>query len=249
MLPETATTENIVNDIFAQINAACHELKISFCGGHTEVTYGINRPLIIGQMLGIVKKEKLVTVKNAEPGDDILLTKGIPIEASSIIARGKGERLTKIYSMELVERCKNFIYDPGISVLKEARLAVKTGGVQAMHDPTEGGLAMGLHELNMATGCGIKVFQREIPIFAEAKLLCDQYDIDVMGVIASGALLIVSKRKATNKIIEVLKNNNIVVKNIGKIMTPEYGVKILINDQEIDLPQFYQDEITKLFGD
>lgn len=247
LLPEALTTEEMVEKIFSQLSAACQQLNIMFCGGHTEITYGINRPLVIGQMLGIVKKESLVTSQNVKPGDDILLTKGIAIEATSIIAREKGERLSDIYSEDLVEKCKNFVHEPGISVLKDAQLALHVGGVHAMHDPTEGGLAMGLHELAMAGGVGLKIFEHEIPILPESKLLCDQYDIDPLGAIASGALLIVTDQHYTHKIIDVFKQNHINVRNIGNIMPKEYGIKLIINDKEMDLPEFHQDEITKLF--
>ena len=192
LLPENQTSQEGVEEIFAQISSACENLGISYCGGHTEVTYGINRPIVIGQMLGTALKQKLVLNKNAQPGDDILLTKGIAIEATSIIAREKQDILAETYSSDLVERCKNFIHEPGISVLNEAQLAVNAAVVHAMHDPTEGGLAMGLHELAHAAQLGIKVFEHEIPVFPEAKLLCDQFEIEPMGAIASGALLIVA---------------------------------------------------------
>jgi hydrogenase expression/formation protein HypE len=248
LLPEATTNEEMVTNIFSQVNRACRELNISFCGGHTEVTYGINRPILIGQMLGEVEKDFLVKNENAQPGDDILLTKGIAIEATSIIAREKEAMLTELYSEDLVKKCKNFIYKPGISILREAQLAVEIGSVKAMHDPTEGGLAMGLHELASSTGCGIKVFEKEIPELPEAKLLCDQCEINILGVIASGALLIVANRKMSLKIIDNLKEANILVKKIGKIMEPDYGVRLVTSEDEVDLPEFYQDEITKLFG-
>lgn len=247
LLPEAMTTEALVENIFSQLNAACLERDILFCGGHTEVTYGLNRPIVIGQMLGVVEKESLITKKNAKPGDDILLTKGIAIEATSIIAREKAERLCDLYSEDLVEKCKNFLHEPGISVLKDARLALQIGGVHALHDPTEGGLAMGLHELAIAARAGIKIFEDEILILLESKLLCDQYDIDPLGAIASGALLIVADQYYTHKIIDIFKENKIDIKNIGKMMPVEYGVKLIVNDKEIDLPEYHQDEITKLF--
>jgi len=248
LLPEAQTTEQMVENIFSQLSSACQDLNILFCGGHTEVTYGINRPIVVGQMLGIVEKESLVTSRNTTQGDDILLTKGIAIEATSIIAREKREKLCNIYSEELIEKCKNFIYEPGISVLRDALLALQVGGVHAMHDPTEGGLAMGLHELAIASGVGMKISEYDIPILPESKLLCDQFNIDPMGAIASGALLIVTDQHQTHKIIEIFKQNQIAIKNIGKIMPAEYGVKILVNGDEVDLPQFHQDEITKLFN-
>jgi len=248
LLPEAETKKEMVENIFSQVNQACRELNILFCGGHTEVTYGINRPILVGQMLGEVEKDSLVHGKDVQYGDDILLTKGIAIEATSIIAREKGESLTEIYSVDLVERCKKFLFDPGISVLKDAQIAINAGCVKALHDPTEGGLAMGIYELASSTGCGIKIYEKEIPVLTEAKLLCDQFGINILGVIASGALLIVTNRKNSTKIIEALKQNEIFVKNIGKIMKPEYGVKLITNESEIDLPEFYQDEITKIFG-
>ena len=248
LLPEALTSKEMVENIFSQLHAACQELDILFCGGHTEVTYGINRPILIGQMLGVVEKNALITSQNAQPGDDVLLTKGIAIEATSIIAREKGELLSGIYSENLVEKCKNFIHQPGISVLQDARLATQIGGVHAMHDPTEGGLAMGLHELAIAAGVGLKIFEHEIPVLPESKLLCDQYDIDPFGAIASGALLIAADPHYTNKIIEVFKENQVKIRNIGKVMPVEYGIKLIVNDREMDLPEYQQDEITKLFG-
>ena len=127
-------------------------------------------------------------------------------------------------------------------------MAINTGGVNALHDPTEGGLAMGLHELASATGCGVRAIQKEISIIPEAKLFCDQYDLNILGVIASGALLIVTETRATANIIENLRAHNINVKTIGKLKEPGYGVKLVVDNQEIDLPEFHQDEITKLFS-
>lgn len=247
LLPEKRSNRFLVENIFSQLQTACQELDILFCGGHTEITYGLDRPILVGQMLGVAEKGWLVTGENVRPGDDVLLSKGIAIEATSIIAREKAEPLAQLYSTELVEKCRNFLYDPGISVIKDARLATQVGGVHAMHDPTEGGLAMGLHELAMATGLGLKIFEHEILILPESKLLCDQYDIDPMGAIASGALLIVVDPHFTGKIIENFRANQIEIRNIGKVMSVEYGVKLVIDNHEIDLPQFHQDEITKLF--
>lgn len=248
LLPENKATPEQVEDIFAQLNVACKALNINYCGGHTEVTYGINRPIVVGQMLGAAYKHKLVVNKNAQPDDDILLTKGIAIEATSIIAREKHDVLAETYSTELVNRCKNFIHVPGISVLKEAQLAVNSAEVHAMHDPTEGGLAMGLHELARAARVGIKVFEHEIPVFPESKLLCDQFGIEPLGAIASGALLIVAEPKQSVKIISELKRNSIQVKNIGKMVPASEGVKLVMNTgNEVDMPEFFQDEITKLF--
>jgi hydrogenase maturation factor len=247
LLPANFTTPDLVTLIFSQLRAACDELNIMFCGGHTEITHGINRPIIAGQMLGTVAKDGLFRPQNIQVGDDILLTKGIAIEATSIIAREKARPLRQIYSEELVEKCQNYLFDPGISVVREALLAAQIGGVHAMHDPTEGGLVTGLRELAVAAQVGLTIIEDDIPILPEAKLLCDQYGIDPLGAIASGALLIVVDPSATHRILEAFRQQQLTIKVIGKIMNAESGLQMISNGQRISLPEFQQDEIAKLF--
>src|SRR5512134_389248 len=93
LLPEKGTTPELVETIFRQLAAACGKIDVAFCGGHTEVTVGIDRPIVIGTMLGEVEKDRLVTTAGARAGDDILLTKAIAIEGASILAREKGREL------------------------------------------------------------------------------------------------------------------------------------------------------------
>lgn len=247
LLPANLTTPDLVTLIFSQLRAACDELKIMFCGGHTEITHGINRPIIVGQMLGSVAKDGLFRPQNIQVGDDILLTKGIAIEATSIIAREKARLLRQIYSEELVEKCQNYLFDPGISVVREALLAAQIGGVHAMHDPTEGGLVTGLRELAVAAQVGLTINEDDIPILPEAKLLCDQYGIDPLGAIASGALIIVVDPSTTHRILEAFIQQQLTIKVIGKIMNSESGLQLISNGQRTSLPEFQQDEIAKLF--
>ncbi|MDZ7317826.1 MAG: AIR synthase family protein [candidate division KSB1 bacterium] len=247
LLPVNLTTPDLVTLIFSQLRGACDELHIMFCGGHTEITHGINRPIIVGQMLGTVAKNSLIQPQHIKVGDDILLTKGIAIEATSIIAREKARALRQIYSEELVAKCQNYLFDPGISVVREALLAVQTGGVHAMHDPTEGGLVTGLRELAQAAQVGLKIIEDDIPILPESKLLCDQFGIDPLGAIASGALLIVVEPSATHRILEAFHQQQLTIKTIGKIMPVDDGLVMVSNGQKSFLPEFQQDEITKLF--
>ena len=93
LLPEGSSTPELVEEIFSSIHRAASSLGIAVCGGHTEVTYGLDRPVISGTMLGEVPKDRLVRSDGAGPGDVIILTKGLAIEATSIIAREKREDL------------------------------------------------------------------------------------------------------------------------------------------------------------
>ncbi|MHC4455110.1 MAG: AIR synthase related protein, partial [Planctomycetota bacterium] len=146
-LPENKTDEKLVKEIFRDIKNAAEELGVFLCGGHTEITQGLDRPMVSGHMLGEVDKGKLVANSNAKVGDEIILTKAIAIEGMALLAREREKELTAKYGNLFVKRVQNYLHDPGISVVKEAIIANQAADIHAMHDPTEGGLASGLLEL------------------------------------------------------------------------------------------------------
>lgn len=246
LLPEKKTTPAMVEKIFSQLSRSCEELGISLCGGHTEITFGIDRPIVIGQMLGEVRKEELVTAAGAKVGDDIIVTKGIAIEAISVLGREKEKELRKGFPPAFIKRCKKIIKEPGLSVLKEARTALKLAKVHAMHDPTEGGLATGLHELATASRVGVLVDKEAIPILPECRRLCDYFGIDPFGAIASGALLITLHPRDTGRVIAGLGKQGIKASVIGKVTARKEGVKIIDRGKIKRLPLFERDEITKV---
>jgi hydrogenase expression/formation protein HypE len=248
LLPENGTTEALVASIFAQIQQACEAFGIALIGGHTEVTYGIDRPILSGHMLGEVAPDALVTTRGARVGDVVLLTKGICIEGAAIIAREREADLRQRgVSDVLIQRVKNFLYEPGISVVRDAHIACKAGRVHAMHDPTEGGLAMALHELAAAACAGVIVERSEIPLLEEAALLCEVYGLNPLGTIASGALLIVASTGEAATIQGALRDNGIRCAAIGRMVPAAEGVMLTDGQSRQPLPRFVRDEITKLF--
>lgn len=247
LFPEDNTSEEMVDSTFSQISKACQDLGISLVGGHTEITSGIDRPIVVGQMLGEVEKDKLVTTSGARVGDDIVLTKGIAIEATSIMAREMKSVLKSDFGGEFLERCKGFLYNPGIGVLREAEITVQAAQVHAMHDPTEGGLAMGLYEIGEAADVGMIIDRESITIFPESIQLCQYFQLDPLGVIASGALLLCVAPEDSTQLIDALRQENIHASVIGTIREKDFGVKMRENDKLRDLPRFERDEITKVF--
>src|SRR5881296_2696293 len=118
LLPEGATTEASVTTMFEQLAQACEELGVALVGGHTEVTHGLDRPIVAGTMLGEVEKERLVTTGGAQVGDAIVMTKGIPLEGAAIIAREReAELLERGVRPAVIRKAKHFLRTPGISVV------------------------------------------------------------------------------------------------------------------------------------
>jgi hydrogenase expression/formation protein HypE len=250
LLPEHTTSVALVESIFAQIAEACKAFGIALVGGHTEVTYGLDRPIVSGHLLGEVDPAALVTTGGAQPGDVLLLTKGICIEGASIIARERAPELRRRGVAEaLIQRAKNFLFEPGISVVRDAQTATGAGRVHAMHDPTEGGLAMAIHEMATAARVGVVIDRQQIPILEEASVLCQVYGLDPLGTIASGALLIATPPDEAVRIQQALRTNRIGCAAIGRIVPPSEGIFLDDRHGRRPLPEFKRDEITKLFAE
>ena len=54
LLPQGRATEALAEAIYGQIADACDQLNVVLAGGHTEITVGLERPIISGCMLGEV---------------------------------------------------------------------------------------------------------------------------------------------------------------------------------------------------
>lgn len=248
LLPEGKADEALAERIFTQIGNACRELGIAVIGGHTEVTYGLDRPIVVGAMLGECERDKLVVSSNAQVGDVVILTKGIPIEGTSIMAREReDELLRRGYEPLFIERAKRMLYEPGISVVKDALIATSSGRVHAMHDPTEGGLATGLYELSWASGVSIEVEQDAIKVVEEGAKLCAEFGLNPLGTIASGALLIVAHPDDADSIISALTASGISATIIGRAISVGNDVILKRGNERHPMPLFVKDEIAKLF--
>ncbi|MCS7222856.1 MAG: AIR synthase family protein [Anaerolineae bacterium] len=249
LLPAGQATPEMADAIFAQIYAACEELGIALAGGHTEVTYGLDRPLVIGAMLGEVERDRLVTKAGARPGDAIVLVKAIPIEGAALIAREKRAELRERgYSDDWVLRIAKFLHNPGISVLQPAQIACQVTQIHAMHDPTEGGLATGLAEIARAAEVGLIVDLDAIPVLPEGERLCAEFGLDPLGTIASGSLLVVLPEEEVPVLRAALEAAGHPVAVIGRVQEAKDGVWALQRGQRVPLPCFPTDEIAKLFS-
>jgi hydrogenase expression/formation protein HypE len=228
LLPENADSK-IVETISTQMHNAARELGIAIVGGHCESTPGLTNPIVVGCIMGLTEKGKYVTAAGSKPGDKLILTKSAGIEGTAILASDREAQLSKIFNPEILESAKRFYNQ--ISVVKEALTAYRSGGVHAMHDPTEGGILNGVHEMADAAGLGVRIFEEKITIEPETAKICRFYEIDPLQLISSGALLIAAAPQNTNKIIDSLHQEHIYADVIGEF-NPNPNKRILMHKDD-----------------
>jgi len=246
LLPETSTSLPLVRNIFQDTLRACADLGVTLCGGHTEITRGLDRPILVGQMLGEVVKSKLVRKESQRPGDVVLLTGGIAIEGTAILAREKRQALGRELPRKILRQARRLLFRPGISVVRDALLAQRRGEIHAMHDPTEGGLTSGLYELAKAGGVGLRVYKEKVPILEETRLFSEILGFDPFALIASGSLLVVATAESAPTLLRAYRRRNVTAAIIGEVREAADGVLWVENGWTKPLRIPERDEIARL---
>jgi hydrogenase maturation factor len=247
LLPEGSATPALAESIMAQVGEACRALGVSVVGGHTEVTRGLDHPVAAGTLLGEVARERLVTPRGARPGDRLLLTKGVPIEGASILAREFAGRLAEVLKPAELAAARNYLHSPGISIVRDARAALAAGTVTAMHDPTEGGVRAALWELAEASGRRLRVDPAAIPVPALAGRICAALGLDPLATIASGALLLTAPAGDAAAIRASLVAADIPCAEIGTVEAGPPAVVVPGPDGPAPWPVPPRDEVARLF--
>ncbi|MCC7022823.1 MAG: hydrogenase expression protein [Thermomicrobiales bacterium] len=244
LLPVGVIPADILRD-FASLRDACQRRSVELVGGHTEIIPGIVRPILVGMMIGEVEPARLIEPGQARAGDALLLSKGLAIEGTALLARDHADALRERVPEAVIERAARFLDAPGISVLHDARLASDAGDIVALHDPTEGGLATAIREIGIASGVGAIVDIEAIPVYPETEAIASALGLDPLGMLASGALLMAARPEAAPAIVAAGNRAGLPVSVIGHL-TDEPGVFTLrAGGEPRPLPEFAVDEVAR----
>ena len=240
LLPEEIEEEDI-REMMRQVEEACAHFHIQVMGGHTEVTRAVTQPVISVTGVGKVREDRLVSTAGAKPGQDILVTKWIGIEGTSIIAKEKEKELLERFSQAFVDTAKGF--DQYLSVLPDSRIAVEHG-VSAMHDVTEGGIYGALWEVAEASGIGLEIDLKAIPIRQETVEICEYFELNPYYLISSGCMLMAADRG--HDLVRKLEAAGIPAAVIGKA-TDGRARRIWNGGEESYLERPKTDELYKIY--
>jgi hydrogenase maturation factor len=247
LLPEGAD-RSLARSIFRDIQEACSSVSAELVGGHTEITYGIDRPIVCGAMVGEVERERLVRPDGARAGDALIMTKGIAIEGTSVLAQEVRPALLSLgVSARQISAARRYVHDPGISVMREAAAVTDAVRVHAMHDATEGGLATALREMAVASGLGIEVWEDRIIVLPATERVCRAADLDPLGLLASGALLIAVSATDELRSLDALAASGVAGRTIGRFTTTK---RVIMdgNSRRRPVPRFKRDEVARFLS-
>lgn len=241
ILVPPGTRASVVMTIARDIDRACRALGVAVTGGHTEVTDAVTRPVVAGDMQGLLVAPRIVTAGGARPGHRLLLTKAAGIEGTAILAHERASELARALSATLVRSAQKLRQRPGISVVPEAIIAVRHGA-SAMHDPTEGGVRAGLHEIAFASRVRLDVHIDRIPVVPETAEICRHYGIDPLGLIGSGALLVAVPAARVSMLLRAWARKGIIGGVIGSVASG-HGVRAMRQGRRVPFPWLARDEI------
>jgi len=211
-------TEDELEGIFLDIADACRKSGILWVGGHTEVTSTVRRTVICGQAVGFLSREPLST-GGAQPGDFLCMTKWAGLEGTTTIARSRPKESRAALGEEGYREVLGWLDDPGISIVEEGK-ALEGLPLTSGHDPTEGGVAMGIQEICRRSGVGAVVSLNALPIRQETRTLCSRYGMDPLGLLISGVFLFTAVRQTAERACSLLRERGIAAAVIGEMLGP-----------------------------
>lgn len=238
------TRASRVEEVFKEISDACRKAGVLWAGGHTEVTPAVRRIVVSGHAVGFLKGRPLST-GGARAGDVVCMTKWVGLEGTTLIARERPAECRKILGAARFKEVRGWLSDPGISIVGEGRV-LSGFRLSSGHDPTEGGVAMGVHEVCQASGVGCRLLYESLPIREETLLVCGRFRLDPLGLLSSGVFLFTAPPKTAERAMERLSRAGIPAARIGEVRPASDGVLIEKGGKLSPLRSTVQDEIVKL---
>jgi hydrogenase maturation factor len=217
-LPPDLSREHFV-EYWGHIHTLCKELNIAITGGHTGQIPAQESTIAGGGTMFLqAPKDKIITSKQAQAGDSIIVSKQVALSSTSLLAMAFPETVAQRCGAETQQRAADNFWK--LSVLREGVLAARSlepnEELHAMHDVTEGGVLGALHEMAIASDCGFRVATDRLPISPEIQMVADLFEIDPFFSVGAGAMIMAVKKGCEDKLIGSLTAAGIPAVKVGE---------------------------------
>ena len=232
--------ESEIKSYMQQVDQLSQVLALPILSVHSEITGAVNRSLLTVTAVGDRKNDSFEGIAGAKPNQDIVLSKWIGMGGTAVLATDYHKELEERFSPAFLLKARAFRDDMSIAI--EAATAGKSG-VSAMHDLSEGGIFGALWEMAEASGVGLCINLKAIPVKQETIEICNHFDISPYGLLGIGSLLMVVENGY--HLVRELSEQGITSAVIGR--TTEGNDRVVVNEEEkrfLDLPRM--DELYRL---
>jgi len=239
--------EDLLEQIMRDVSGAAKEIGASIIGGHTGYSLGLSRPLVAVTALGTASGRKPVRTSGAQVGDHVLVTKGIALEGTAILAQDFADVARQLgLSEKDLQEARSLMAE--VSIVKEA-LVLAARGVTAMHDVTRGGLLETLLEIAHLSGVGIEVDASRLPIPPIISRFARKFQFDPLRMISSGTLAATVSPERTEAAIRDLEEVRVPCADVGRV-TEGIGVRVLWDTGTVHYTEIRceEDELARMWA-
>jgi hydrogenase expression/formation protein HypE len=248
LLGPASTKPEVFQNVMEQVCSAAEKLTMVVVTGHTGVYEGVSQLIGVCTAYGTVTKEKLIMPGNAKAGDLILCTKSLGLEVLINFSYMHEVLAQRLFGAQQTEKLAQLVEQQ--SCVKEALQLAEVGGVNAMHDATEGGLVASLNEVADASEVGFRVESDKVPISREAWTLRDHFKLtldEVLSMSSTGTILAAVDLEAKGKVEEALRRSGVSYSFVGEFTESEDRV-LAKSDGDTAFPQVAQDPYSRILS-
>lgn len=200
------------------IDRECRRYGAAIVTGHTGRYEGCAYPMVGGAtFLAIAPRDGWVTANMARPGNRLLVTKTAGLEATAILANTFPEIVERKLGPEVTSQARGLFESMSTvdDALAAASVGLRSKGVWAMHDATEGGVRNAVWEMAQASGLGVEVDLSKVFVDSAVLEVSKLFGMDPLDAISEGTLLLAVEADAAGRILGSLRRKKIAAVDIG----------------------------------
>jgi hydrogenase expression/formation protein HypE len=181
--------------IIKSMDEVCREVGVAVITGDTKVMEKdkLDKIVISTTGIGIAKKGEVKRDSSLEVGDKVILTGSIGDHGVSLMSYREGFGFETDLKSDVAP------------VWGMVKAALDIGGVDAMKDPTRGGIANALNELASKSGVGMLLDEEKIPIKRQVTAASEMLGIDPYEVANEGKVIMGVKPDKADEILEAIR--------------------------------------------
>ena len=188
----------VLSRIVDSMRMACEECGVSIVTGDTKVVDRgkVDQIFITTSGIGIVPAGRRLSVRNARPGDCVLVSGTIGDHGIAIMSVREGIEFETVLESDTAP------------LVELTRAILETcPDTRWMRDPTRGGVSSALNELAAGSGVGVKLTEAALPIRREVRAACEMLGLDPLYVANEGKLIAVVPRQHCAAVLSAMQRH------------------------------------------